>query len=82
MRIAGGLLIITLSGCASTHLPVEQTASQRFSTLGYREKQVASEFYQLGEGDSIKRYYWGQRDSQRYGRAGAEADPQPSYRGH
>jgi hypothetical protein len=32
--------------------------------LGFREKAVARNFYDLGSGDAIKRLYWAQRRAQ------------------
>jgi hypothetical protein len=55
-------------GCASApRLPNSQTASEQYSTLGYREKFVARNFYDLGSGDAIRRLYWAQRRAQEYG---------------
>jgi hypothetical protein len=34
--------------------------------LGYHEKFVARDFYDLGSGDAIRRLYWAQRASQQY----------------
>jgi hypothetical protein len=57
-------------------LPNSQTASEQYSTLGYHEKFVARNFYDLGSGDSIKRLYWAQRRVQEHGRSDtAEASP-------
>lgn len=70
------MAIVLCSGCASApKLPNSGTASERYSTLGYHEKRVASEFYGLGEGDSIKRLYWAQRRAQETGAGTAEASP-------
>ena len=66
---------VVLAGCATApKLPNSQTASERYSTLGYHEKFVAREFYDLGSGDAIKRLYWAQRSSQQYNGT-AEASP-------
>ena len=66
---------VVLAGCAAApKLPNSQTASERYSTLGYHEKFVAREFYDLGSGDAIKRLYWAQRSSQQYNGT-AEASP-------
>ena len=46
-----------------TKLPNTQTASERFSVLGAREKAVAREFYDLGQSDAVKRWYWSTGDS-------------------
>src|SRR6516225_1165041 len=59
--------VTVISGCASApKLPNSQTASEQFSTLGYHDKFVAREFYDLGSGDAIKRLYWAQRRAQQY----------------
>ena len=66
---------VVLAGCAAApKLPNSQTASERYSTLGYHEKFVAREFYDLGSGDAIKRLYWAQRSSQQYN---GTAEPSP-----
>jgi hypothetical protein len=58
-------LTVLLPGCAAApKLPNSQTASERYSTLGYHEKWVAREFYDLGSGDAIRRLYWAQRRAQ------------------
>jgi|ERR1700746_1377923 hypothetical protein len=58
---------ILLTGCASApRLPNSQTASEQFSTLGYHDKFVARNFYDLGSGDAIKRLYFAQRNVQQY----------------
>ena len=67
-----------LTGCASApKLPKSQTASEQFSTLGYHDKFVARQFYDLGSGDVIKRLYWAQRNVQQY-RASGIADAPPT----
>jgi hypothetical protein len=68
------LILLSLCSCASTKLPNTQTAGEQFSVLGYREKQIARNFYDFGSGDAIKRLYWAQRASQQYN-ATADADP-------
>ena len=56
-----------LTGCVSApKLPNSQTASEQFSTLGYHDKFVARNFYDLGSGDAIKRLYFAQRNMQQY----------------
>jgi len=56
-----------LTGCVSApKLPNSQTASKQFSTLGYHDKFVARNFYDLGSGDAIKRLYFAQRNMQQY----------------
>jgi hypothetical protein len=57
-------------------LPNSQTASEQFSTLGYHDKFVAKQFYDLGSGDAIKRLYWSQRNIQQYRASGAADAPQ------
>jgi hypothetical protein len=66
MRFGILIVAIGLSSCASTKLPNTQTAAERFSVLGAREKMVARNFYDLGSGDAIRRLYWAQRASQQY----------------
>lgn len=69
-----------LVGCTSApRLPNSETAAERYSTLGYHEKWVAREFYDLGSGDQIKRLYWAQRASQERGSV-SQADPVPLQR--
>jgi len=66
-----------ISGCASApKLPNSQTASEQFPTLGYHDKFVARQFYDLGSGDAIKRLYWSQRNIQQYRASGATDAPQ------
>jgi hypothetical protein len=66
---------VLLAGCASApKLPNSQTASEQYSVLGYHEKWVARNFYDLGSGDAIKRLYWAQRRVQDHGGT-AEASP-------
>ena len=58
-------IVFLLAGCtAAPKLPNSQTASEQYSTLGYREKFIARNFYDLGAGDAIKRLYWAQRRTQ------------------
>ena len=58
-------IVVVLAGCtAAPKLPNSQTASEQYSTLGYREKFIARNFYDLGSGDAIKRLYWAQRRAQ------------------
>lgn len=60
---------VAIAGCASPKLPNNQTAPDRFASLhGNGERQIAHDFYELGEGDSIKRLYWAQRRQQEQGR--------------
>lgn len=61
------LLPLLLVGCASPHLPNNQTASDQFYKLGYHDKTVAQNFYELGEGDTVKRLYWAERRAQETG---------------
>ena len=68
-------IVAFLAGCtAAPKLPNSQTASEQYSTLGYREKLIARNFYDLGSGDAIKRLYWAQRRAQQY-TGTAEASP-------
>ena len=58
-------IVVLLTGCtAAPKLPNSQTAIEQYSTLGYREKFIARNFYDLGSGDAIKRLYWAQRRAQ------------------
>ena len=67
MRYFPLLLVLALCSCASApRLPNSQTASERYSVLGYHEKFIARDFYDLGAGDAIRRLYWAQRASQQY----------------
>jgi hypothetical protein len=76
MKLFSVIVLLALAGCASApKLPNSQTANERFSTLGYHDKWVATDFYRLGEGDEIKRLYWGQRASQEHASGYSEASP-------
>jgi hypothetical protein len=77
MRCIALFLAGVLCSCASApKLPNSQTASEQYSVLGYHEKWVARNFYDLGSGDAIKRLYWAQRRSQQYSGGGtSEASP-------
>jgi hypothetical protein len=78
MAITALTASILLTGCASApKWPNSQTASEQFSTLGYHDKFVARQFYDLGSGDVIKRLYWAQRNLQQY-RASGIADAPPT----
>ena len=69
-----------LAGCTSApKLPNTQTAAEQYSVLGYHDKWVARNFYDLGAGDAVKRLYWAQRASQQYGGV-SQADPTPLQR--
>jgi hypothetical protein len=58
-------IAVALAGCAAApKLPNSETASERYSTLGYHEKLIARDFYDLGSGDAIRRLYWAQRRAQ------------------
>jgi hypothetical protein len=70
--MASTLLLI---GCSTPQLPNSQTASEQFSRLGPAEKRVASTFYDLGQGDAVKRLYWAQRRAQE---SGGTVDVQPA----
>lgn len=61
------LCAIMATSCASPKLPNNQTASDQFYKLGYHEKTVAQNFYELGQGDAVKRLYWSQRRAQETG---------------
>jgi hypothetical protein len=67
---------IVVVGCSSPQLPNNQTAEARFAALsGNGERQIAHDFYGLGEGDAIKRLYWAQRRMQEQG---GTADARPT----
>jgi hypothetical protein len=70
--MAGTLLLV---GCSTPQLPNSQTASEQFSRLGSAEKRVAAKFYDLGQGDAVKRLYWAQRRAQE---SGSTVDVQPT----
>jgi hypothetical protein len=57
-------LLVNLCSCANVKLPNSQTASEQFSRLSNGQKSIAKNFYDLGQGDAIKRLYWAQRDAQ------------------
>lgn len=60
-------MVTVITGCASApKLPNSQTASEQYSVLGYHEKFIARNFYDLGSGDAVRRLYWAQRASQQY----------------
>jgi hypothetical protein len=57
MAMIGSLLLLV--SCTTPKLPTAQTASQQFAALGSnREKGIAKNFYSLGQGDAVKRWYW------------------------
>src|SRR5580693_8616375 len=57
MAIIGSFLL--LASCSTPKLQTAQTASQQFAALGSRrEKGIAKNFYSLGQGDAVKRWYW------------------------
>jgi len=61
------ILVTVITGCASApKLPNSQIASEQYSVLGYHEKFIARNFYDLGSGDAIRRLYWAQRATQQY----------------
>jgi hypothetical protein len=76
---AGVLLVavIALSGCVTSRprLVNQEDAQVQFARLGPGEKRLASEFYDLGAGDAVKRLYWAQRRAQE---TGGTADAQPT----
>jgi len=71
------LAVIAVSGCATSRprLVNQEDAQIEFSKLGSGGRAIASQFYNLGAGDSIKRLYWSQRRAQE---SGATADAQPT----
>jgi hypothetical protein len=78
MRYVIVILAVALCSCASApKLPNSQTASEQYSTLGYREKFIARNFYDLGSGDAIKRLYWSQRNLEQYRGPGGTSEASP-----
>src|SRR5271157_5369896 len=73
--IIGGFVAASVSACSTPRLPNSETASEQFSRLGTAEKRVATAFYELGQGDTVKRLYWAQRRAQETGSGVAEASP-------
>ena len=73
--LAFGLLGLSLGACTTPQLPNSQTAAEQFSKLNRGQKAIASNFYDLGAGDTVKRLYWAQRRAQE---SGGTADAQPS----
>jgi hypothetical protein len=69
-----------MSSCAPVGLPNSQTASEQFSVLGYHEKAIARNFYDLGSGDAMKRLYWAQRNLEQYHAGGLADAPPPTGR--
>jgi hypothetical protein len=75
-RIGAGMLLLLAAGCSTPKLPSNQTASAQFSTLGSnREKWIASNFYGLGEGDAVKRWYWRESEGRPETRGSSDAEP-------
>jgi hypothetical protein len=68
------MLAAGIPGCSTPTLPNSQTASEQFSKLNRCQKAIASNFYDLGAGDTVKRLYWAQRRAQESG----TADSQPT----
>src|SRR5208282_6380620 len=60
------LAVIAVSGCATSRprLVNQEDAQIEFSKLGSGGRAIASQFYNLGAGDTIRRLYWNQRASQ------------------
>jgi hypothetical protein len=63
-KLAVGLIALGLGACSSPQLRNSQTAAEQFSKLSNGQKAIASNFYDLGSGDAVKRLYWAQRRSQ------------------
>jgi hypothetical protein len=57
-------IALGLAGCSTPQLRNTQTATEQFSRLSMGEKRIAGTFYDLGQGDAIKRLYWAQRRAQ------------------
>jgi len=73
-RLAFGLLALGLGACTTPQLPNTQTAAEQFSKLSRGQKAIASNFYDFGAGDAVKRLYWAQRRAQE---SGGTADGSP-----
>lgn len=68
LMVCGALLM--MSACSSPKLANNGTAAEQFAALsGNGQKGVAKNFYELGEGDAVKRLYWAQRRAQETGDA-------------
>ena len=72
-----GLAVLSMAGCATSppRLVNQEDAQVQFAKLGSGGRAIASQFYNLGAGDSIKRLYWAQRRAQE---SGATADAPPT----
>jgi hypothetical protein len=76
MAIVGSLLL--LASCSTPKLQTAQTASQQFAALGSnREKGIAKNFYSLGQGDAVKRWYWDNIEGHAERPVSSEAQAQP-----
>jgi hypothetical protein len=71
MRMFLGAIALVLVGCASQQFPNSHTAYEQYSRLDRHDKAVAGQFYELGQGDTVKRLYWAQRRAQETGSAAA-----------
>ena len=72
------LLVLGLAGCSTPQLRTQHTAAEEFSKLGSNhDKSIAKNFYDLGQGDAVKRWYWSDRDQQAYGSSGSADAKQP-----
>ena len=76
MALLGSLLLLV--SCTTPKLPTAQTASQQFAALGSnREKGIAKNFYALGQGDAVKRWYWNNIEGHAERPVSSEAQAQP-----
>src|SRR5580704_18237196 len=76
MAIIGSLLLLV--SCTAPKLQTAQTASQQFAALGSnREKGIAKNFYSLGQGDAVKRWYWDNIEGHAERPVSSEAQAQP-----
>ena len=67
-----------LASCSTPKLQTAQTASQQFAALGSnREKGIAKNFYSLGQGDAVKRWYWDNIEGHAERPVSSEAQAQP-----
>ena len=60
------MVIGSLAGCVTSppRLVNQSDAAVQFSKLGSGGRNIASTFYDLGAGDTVKRLYWAQRNLQ------------------
>lgn len=62
-------------GCASPKWQGSHTAADQFSSLSNGQKAVAKNFYNLGQGDAMMRWYFGERAKQANGLSSEASGP-------